>query len=194
MNSSFLKIVFFYFGRSTSNQIEGIMEYTFQDGEVIKPVSFLNELHLLMGMSYSIIYSDRNVGMSWKCRNLPLNLDNCIVSLLDWIAGLTTTTGSPMTTSSFPVTALNLVWVLMISLQESQSDSSTFTPKPFNCIQRKWCLLQIWFRSGDKQTAVQLLISSPQRSSGPQCHQHSPQLQRVTAQRISEAGECYLWK
>ncbi|KTG45435.1 hypothetical protein cypCar_00036368 [Cyprinus carpio] len=29
---------------STSNQIDGRMEYTFQDGDVIQPVSFLNEL------------------------------------------------------------------------------------------------------------------------------------------------------
>ncbi|XP_051559532.1 uncharacterized protein LOC127444301 [Myxocyprinus asiaticus] len=36
---------------SSSNQIEGIMEYTFQDGDVIQPVSFLNELRLLMGLT-----------------------------------------------------------------------------------------------------------------------------------------------
>ncbi|XP_073670285.1 uncharacterized protein [Paramisgurnus dabryanus] len=36
---------------STSDQIFGNMDYTFQDGAVIQPVSFLNELHKLMGLS-----------------------------------------------------------------------------------------------------------------------------------------------
>ncbi|XP_016382771.1 uncharacterized protein LOC107719771 isoform X3 [Sinocyclocheilus rhinocerous] len=31
---------------SSSNQIDGRMDYTFQDGDAIQPVSFLNELHL----------------------------------------------------------------------------------------------------------------------------------------------------
>ncbi|XP_073717912.1 uncharacterized protein [Misgurnus anguillicaudatus] len=36
---------------STSDQIHGNMDYTFQDGDEIQPVSFLNELHKLMGLS-----------------------------------------------------------------------------------------------------------------------------------------------
>ncbi|XP_051559533.1 uncharacterized protein LOC127444302 [Myxocyprinus asiaticus] len=40
---------------SSSNQIEGIMEYTFQDGDVIQPVSFLNELRLLMGLTTTTV-------------------------------------------------------------------------------------------------------------------------------------------
>ncbi len=41
-----LNSIFSLFCRSTSNQIDGRMEYTFQDGDVIQPVSFLNELRL----------------------------------------------------------------------------------------------------------------------------------------------------
>ncbi len=40
-----LNSIFSLFCRSTSNQIDGRMEYTFQDGDV-QPVSFLNELRL----------------------------------------------------------------------------------------------------------------------------------------------------
>ncbi|XP_051560286.1 uncharacterized protein LOC127444777 [Myxocyprinus asiaticus] len=40
---------------STSNQIEGIMEYTFQDGDVIQPVSFLNELRLLIELTTTTV-------------------------------------------------------------------------------------------------------------------------------------------
>ncbi len=36
----------FLYSRSTSNQIDGRMEYIFQDGDAIQPVSFLNELRL----------------------------------------------------------------------------------------------------------------------------------------------------
>ncbi|KAL0203287.1 hypothetical protein M9458_001305, partial [Cirrhinus mrigala] len=32
---------------STTNQIVGTMDYTFQDGDAIQPISFLNELRLL---------------------------------------------------------------------------------------------------------------------------------------------------
>ncbi|XP_056106416.1 mucin-5AC [Rhinichthys klamathensis goyatoka] len=41
---------------SSSNQIDGRMEYTFQEGDAIRPVSFLNELHLQLGMSIMMIY------------------------------------------------------------------------------------------------------------------------------------------
>ncbi|XP_073717861.1 uncharacterized protein [Misgurnus anguillicaudatus] len=56
---------------STSDQIDGNMDYTFQDGDEIQPVSFLNELRKLMG--------------------------------------LTTTTTSPLSTSSFPVTSFQQI-------------------------------------------------------------------------------------
>ncbi|XP_073670547.1 uncharacterized protein [Paramisgurnus dabryanus] len=56
---------------STSDQINGNVDYTFQDGDEIQPVSFLNELRKLMG--------------------------------------LTTTTLSPLSTSSFPVTSFQQI-------------------------------------------------------------------------------------
>ncbi|KAL0203269.1 hypothetical protein M9458_001287, partial [Cirrhinus mrigala] len=31
---------------STSSQIDGTIDYTFQDGDAIQPISFLNELRL----------------------------------------------------------------------------------------------------------------------------------------------------
>jgi len=42
--------------RSSSNQINGSMEYTFQDGDAIQPVSYLKELHSKIGMSITMIY------------------------------------------------------------------------------------------------------------------------------------------
>jgi len=44
-------VIFCLSHRSSSNQIDGSMEYIFQDGDVIQPVSYLKELHSLMGMS-----------------------------------------------------------------------------------------------------------------------------------------------
>ncbi|XP_051560287.1 uncharacterized protein LOC127444778 [Myxocyprinus asiaticus] len=113
---------------STSNQIEGIMEYTFQDGEVIKPVSFLNELHLLMG--------------------------------------LTTTTVSPMTTSSFPVTALNLV-----------SGSAVVTSK-------------LLFNSSSPVPSEALVLSaiSTLRNSRESQLNESVKLVNVTYEKISETS------
>ncbi|XP_039503029.1 mucin-5AC [Pimephales promelas] len=43
----------------SSNQINGNMEYTFQDGDAIKPVSFLNELRSQMELTTTTVSSDK---------------------------------------------------------------------------------------------------------------------------------------
>ena len=144
---------FFFSCRSSSNQIDGRMDYSFQDGDAIQPISFLNELRL------------------------P-----------------TTTTVLPETTTGFSVTLSNLMWVLVFQFLEQSKMEKEFYCKYLMYIKPKGFYLQIWYSSGHKQAGVQLLISSPQWSSGPQRYQHSPSFQRVTAEWISEGGECHLWE
>ncbi len=57
----FLTDIFCFSCRSTSNQIEGRMEYTFKDEDAIQPVSFLNELRSQTGLS--------KLTMDCKCCN-----------------------------------------------------------------------------------------------------------------------------
>ncbi|XP_051980560.1 uncharacterized protein LOC127641664, partial [Xyrauchen texanus] len=67
-NVLFTKSFTGYSCRSTSNQISGSMEYSFHDGDLIQPVSFLNELHQLMGFTTtptsSVITSNAPVSSS----------------------------------------------------------------------------------------------------------------------------------
>jgi len=82
------------------------MEYTFQDGDAIQPVSFLNELRSQMGMSKLTIYI--SIGM----KNL-FALTLRFIVFLPFIVELTTTTVSSDKITSVPSTSPSPMQVLI---------------------------------------------------------------------------------
>jgi len=84
------------------------MEYTFQDGDAIQPVSFLNELRSQMGMSKLTIYIYISIGM----KNL-FALTLRFIVFLPFIVELTTTTVSSDKITSVPSTSPSPMQVLI---------------------------------------------------------------------------------
>ncbi|KAG1956335.1 hypothetical protein F2P79_008096 [Pimephales promelas] len=68
---------------SSSNQINGSMEYTFQNGDAIQPVSFLNELHSQLGISGSAVVTSKllfNSSSSVPSETLVLSALNTLLT------------------------------------------------------------------------------------------------------------------
>ncbi|XP_051559531.1 uncharacterized protein LOC127444300 [Myxocyprinus asiaticus] len=91
---------------TTSNHIEGIVEYTFQDGNVIKPVSFLNELGKLMGLNTTTVY--------------PLTTSSFPVTPLNQVSGSALVTSKLLFNSSSPVPSKALVLSVISTLLNSR--------------------------------------------------------------------------
>ncbi|XP_056106417.1 uncharacterized protein LOC130084915 [Rhinichthys klamathensis goyatoka] len=97
---------------SSSNQIDGRMEYTFQEGDAIRPVSFLNELHLQLVIT-TTVSPESATGSSLAPPNL--------------ISGSAVVTSKLLFNSSSPVPSESLVLSAISTLlksRQSQLDES----------------------------------------------------------------------
>ncbi|XP_042571947.1 LOW QUALITY PROTEIN: uncharacterized threonine-rich GPI-anchored glycoprotein PJ4664.02-like [Cyprinus carpio] len=82
---------------STSNQIDGRMDYTFQDGDAIQPVSFLNELHL----------PTTTTVLPGKKTSLTVTLSNLISGSLVVTSKLLFNSSSPVPSEALVLSAIN---------------------------------------------------------------------------------------
>ncbi|XP_073717867.1 uncharacterized protein [Misgurnus anguillicaudatus] len=103
---------------STSDQIHGNMDYTFHDGDEIQPVSFLNELRKLMGLSTTTIS--------------PLPTSNFPVTSFQQISGSADVTSKLLFNSSSPVPSEALVLSAINILLESRVSQLKETVKLVN--------------------------------------------------------------
>ncbi|XP_051559529.1 uncharacterized protein LOC127444298 [Myxocyprinus asiaticus] len=91
---------------STSNQIAGSMEYSFHDGDLIQPISFLNELRLLMGLTTTPVFS--------------VTTSSSPVSSLNQVSGSALVTSKLLFISSSPVPSEALVLSAVTTLRNSR--------------------------------------------------------------------------
>ncbi|XP_065121425.2 uncharacterized protein [Paramisgurnus dabryanus] len=102
---------------STSDQIHGNMDYTFQDGAEIQPVSFLNELRKLMGLSTT---------------TTPLTTSSFSVTSFQPISGSAEVTSKLVFNSSSPVPSEALVLSAINILLDSRVSQLKETVKLMN--------------------------------------------------------------
>ncbi|XP_042614935.1 LOW QUALITY PROTEIN: mucin-5AC-like [Cyprinus carpio] len=105
---------------STSNQIDGRMEYTFQDGDVIQPVSFLNELRL---PTTTTVFPEATTSVSVTTPNL--------------ISGSAVVTSKLLFNSSSPVPSESLVLNAMKTLRNSRESQLNESVKVVNVTYEK---------------------------------------------------------
>ncbi|XP_042614833.1 mucin-5AC-like [Cyprinus carpio] len=105
---------------STSNQIDGRMEYTFQDGDVIQPVSFLNELRL---PTTTTVFPETTFGFSLTPSNL--------------ISGSAVVTSKLVFNSSSPVPSESLVLNSIKTLRNSRESQLNESVKVVNVTYEK---------------------------------------------------------
>ncbi|XP_065151993.1 uncharacterized protein [Paramisgurnus dabryanus] len=107
---------------STLDQIHGNMDYTFQDGAEIQPVSFLNELRKLMGLSTT---------------TTPLTTSSFSVTSFQPIPGSAEVTSKLVFNSSSPVPSEALVLSAINILLESRVSQLKETVKLVNVSNKK---------------------------------------------------------
>ncbi|XP_050962020.1 LOW QUALITY PROTEIN: uncharacterized protein LOC127163049, partial [Labeo rohita] len=105
---------------STSSQIDGRMDYTFQDGDAIQPVSFLNELRL---STTTTVFPETTTGFSVTTPNL--------------ISGSVVVTSKLVFNSSSPVPSEALVLSAVNTLRNSRESQLNETVKVVNVTYEK---------------------------------------------------------
>ncbi|XP_016346600.1 serine-rich adhesin for platelets-like isoform X2 [Sinocyclocheilus anshuiensis] len=105
---------------STSNQIDGRMEYSFQDGDVIQPVSFLNELRL---PTTTTVFPETTFGFSVTPSNL--------------ISGSGVVTSKLVFNSSSPIPSESLVLSAIKTLRNSRESQLNESVKVVNVTYEK---------------------------------------------------------
>ncbi|XP_016088975.1 chitinase-like protein PB1E7.04c [Sinocyclocheilus grahami] len=105
---------------STSNQIDGRMEYTFQDGDAIQPISFLNELHL---PTTTTVHPETTTGFSVTPSNL--------------IPGSAVVTSKLVFSSSSPVPSEALVLSAINTLRNSRESQLSESVQVLNVTYEK---------------------------------------------------------
>ncbi|XP_016108127.1 mucin-5AC-like isoform X3 [Sinocyclocheilus grahami] len=105
---------------STSKQIDGRMEYSFQDGDVIQPVSFLNELRL---PTTTTVFPETTFGFSVTPSNL--------------ISGSAVVTSKLLFNSSSPVPSESLVLSAIKTLRNSRESQLNESVKVVNVTYEK---------------------------------------------------------
>ncbi|RXN36032.1 flocculation FLO11-like protein [Labeo rohita] len=107
---------------STSSQIDGRMDYTFQDGDAIQPVSFLNELRL---STTTTVFPETTTGFSVTTPNL--------------ISGSAVVTSKLVFNSSSPVPSEALVLSAVSTLRNSRESQLNETVKVVNVTYESKC-------------------------------------------------------
>ncbi|XP_067298588.1 uncharacterized protein [Pseudorasbora parva] len=108
---------------SSSNQIDGSMAYTVQDGDVIKPVSFLNLLHSQMDLTTTTVFPESTTGSSVAPPNL--------------ISGSAVVTSVLLFNSSSPVPSEALVLSAINTLRQSRESKLNDSVKVLNVTYQK---------------------------------------------------------
>ncbi|XP_016382768.1 uncharacterized threonine-rich GPI-anchored glycoprotein PJ4664.02-like isoform X1 [Sinocyclocheilus rhinocerous] len=85
---------------SSSNQIDGRMEYTFQDGDAIQPVSFLNELQSQSELTHTTMFPD-------TITIFPLTSSSLISGTAVVISKLVFNSSSPVPSEALVLSAIN---------------------------------------------------------------------------------------
>ncbi|XP_058629477.1 mucin-2 [Onychostoma macrolepis] len=106
---------------STSNQIDGRMDYTFQDGDAIQPVSFLNELRL---PTTTTVFPETTTGVSVTPQTSCKSASAVVISKLVF-------------NSSSPVPSEDLVLSAINTLRNSRESQLNESVKVVNVIYQK---------------------------------------------------------
>ncbi|XP_016342947.1 uncharacterized threonine-rich GPI-anchored glycoprotein PJ4664.02-like [Sinocyclocheilus anshuiensis] len=85
---------------STSNQIDGSMDYIFQDGDAIQPVSFLNELRSQSELTHTTMFPD-------TITNFPLTSSSLISGTAVVTSKLVFNSSSPVPSEALVLSAIN---------------------------------------------------------------------------------------